>query len=76
MKVVRFKKEEGGKTLHKLHVVGTNDDLWDEARVQTPMPTTPISVKQASKNVVAERLFRVLLLESVFPSCKYPSWTV
>ena len=21
--------QEGGKTLHKLHVLGMNDDLWD-----------------------------------------------
>ena len=25
-------KEEEGKTFHKLHVIGTNDDLWDKIR--------------------------------------------
>ena len=23
--------QEGGKTFHKLHVLGMNDDLWDRA---------------------------------------------
>ena len=27
--VVRFRKQEEGKTFHKLHVQGMNDDLWD-----------------------------------------------
>ena len=25
-------KQEEGKTFHKLHVLGMNDDLWDRAR--------------------------------------------
>ena len=28
----RFKKQEEGKTFHKLHVLGMNDDLWDRVR--------------------------------------------
>ena len=24
-----FRKQEEGKTFHKLHVLGMNDDLWD-----------------------------------------------
>ena len=30
--VVGFRKQEGGKTFHKLHVLGINDDLWDKIR--------------------------------------------
>ena len=30
--VVRFRKQEEGKTLHKLHVLGMNDDLWEKVR--------------------------------------------
>ena len=30
--VVRFRKQEEGKTFHKLHVLGMNDDLWDKVR--------------------------------------------
>ena len=29
--VVRFRKQEEGKTFHKLHVQGMNEDLWDRA---------------------------------------------
>ena len=28
--VVRFRKQEEGKTFHKSHVLGMNDDLWDK----------------------------------------------
>ena len=27
--VVRFRKKRGSKTLHKLHVLGINGDLWE-----------------------------------------------
>ena len=30
--VVRFRKQEEGKTLEKLHVLGMDDDLWDRVR--------------------------------------------
>ena len=30
--VVRFRKQEEGKTFHKLHVLGMNDDLSDGVR--------------------------------------------
>ena len=30
--VVRFRKGRGGKTFHKLHVLGMDDDLWDRVR--------------------------------------------
>ena len=30
--VVRFRKQDEGKTFHKLHVLGMNDDLWDKVR--------------------------------------------
>ena len=30
--VVRFRKPNEGKTFHKLHVLGKNDDLWDKVR--------------------------------------------
>ena len=30
--VVRFRKQEEGKTFHKFHVLGVNDDLWDRVR--------------------------------------------
>ena len=30
--VVNSGKQEEGKTFHKLHVLGINDDLWDRVR--------------------------------------------
>ena len=30
--VIDLAKEEESKTFHKLHILGTNDDLWDRVR--------------------------------------------
>ena len=45
--------KQGGKTFHKLHVLGMNDDLWDRVRhFQVSLPTSPTTpVPQYPSNV-------------------------